>query len=92
MYYIIIIIESIAYWFIIILTFNISTTIINILVNTLYWYKNNIQFYYNMYNIYNIYRVFQDYIIVWKRIHIYKYIYKCIYIYININIHIHILV
>ena len=74
MYYIIIIIESIAHWFIIILICNISTTIINILVNTLYWYKNNIQFYSNMYNIY-IYRVFQDYITVWKIIHIYIYIY-----------------
>ena len=45
MYYIIIIIESIAHRFIIILTCNISTTITNILVNTLYWYKNNIQFF-----------------------------------------------
>ena len=49
MYYIIIIIESIAHRFIIILTCNISTTITNILVNTLYWYKNNIQFFYNIY-------------------------------------------
>ena len=49
MYYIIIIVESIAHWFNIVLTCNLNITITNILINKLYWYKNNSKLLDNIY-------------------------------------------